>query len=71
MSYLGRTVRTVQRWEREQKLPVTRHLHGTQSTVYASSLELDAWLAARAPDGMLTASAVADLRVRNVAYPSL
>src|SRR5687768_12803255 len=28
-AYLGRTVRTVQRWEREQRLPVCRLRHNT------------------------------------------
>ncbi len=47
--YLKREVRTVQRWEREENLPVHRHLHRTQGTVYAYKSELDAWLAQRQP----------------------
>jgi eukaryotic-like serine/threonine-protein kinase len=47
--YLRRTVRTVQRWEREG-LPVRRHLHASLSSVYADTVELDAWLTARTPD---------------------
>src|SRR5881398_3209855 len=34
-SYLGREVRTVQRWERTEGLPVHRHEHKKKSTVYA------------------------------------
>lgn len=41
--HLGRTVRTVQRWEREQQLPVHRLLHNCLSTVYADPRELDDW----------------------------
>ncbi|OLD83749.1 MAG: hypothetical protein AUF67_00025 [Acidobacteria bacterium 13_1_20CM_58_21] len=40
-SYLGREVRTVQRWERTEGLPVRRHEHKKKSTVYAFAGELD------------------------------
>jgi hypothetical protein len=46
--YLGRTVRTVQRWEREQQLPVRRLAHNKQSTVYAYVHELEGWRLSRA-----------------------
>lgn len=46
-AYLGKTVRTVQRWEREEGLPVIRHLHEKRGTVYASTEDIDAWLAVR------------------------
>ena len=42
-AYLKRDVRTVQRWEREEGLPVQRLLHAKQGTVYAQPQELDAW----------------------------
>jgi tetratricopeptide (TPR) repeat protein len=42
-AHLGRRVRTVQRWEREEGLPVHRHAHRRRGTVYAWSDELDAW----------------------------
>ena len=43
-NYLHRGVRTVQRWEKEESLPVYRHLHTTKlGTVYAYRLEVDAW----------------------------
>jgi serine/threonine-protein kinase len=48
-AHLGRTVRTVQRWEREQGLPVHRLLHSALSSVYAYTSELDDWLAGREP----------------------
>src|SRR5437764_162403 len=47
--YLRREVRTVQRWEQEQGLPVRRHAHQKRSSVYAFAEELDAWRSARAP----------------------
>jgi tetratricopeptide (TPR) repeat protein len=42
-AYLKRDVRTVQRWEKTEKLPVRRHLHEKQGTVYAYRPEIDAW----------------------------
>ena len=45
--HLRRQVRTVQRWEREEGLPVHRHHHQQRGTVYAFSEELDAWQVAR------------------------
>src|SRR5216684_4011697 len=48
-SYLGREVRTVQRWERTEGLPVRRHEHKKKSTVYAYAGELDAWIKQRQP----------------------
>ncbi len=41
--YLKRDIRTVQRWEKHEDLPVHRHLHARASTVYAFPRELDAW----------------------------
>jgi len=48
-AYLGREVRTVQRWERTEGLPVRRHEHQKKSTVYAYAGELDAWIKKRQP----------------------
>jgi TolB-like protein/Flp pilus assembly protein TadD len=42
-TYLGRDVTTVQRWERQEGMPVHRHLHHKRGSVYALSSELDAW----------------------------
>ena len=42
-AYLKRDVRTVQRWERYEHLPVHRKLHGKLSSIYAYPSELDAW----------------------------
>src|SRR2546429_5006381 len=48
-SYLGREVRTGQRWERTEGLPVHRHEHKKKSTVYAFAGELDEWIRKRQP----------------------
>lgn len=42
-SFLARTIRTVQRWERTEGLPVYRHRHKKGNTVYAFESELIAW----------------------------
>jgi hypothetical protein len=41
--YLKRDVSTVQRWERREAMPVHRHLHNKQGSVFAFQTELDAW----------------------------
>jgi TolB-like protein/Tfp pilus assembly protein PilF len=57
-AYLGREVRTVQLWEKSEGLPIHRHQHGRQGSVYALKTELDAWRDARkvspAPAGYAT-----------------
>src|SRR5690348_200337 len=47
--YLDREVRTVQRWEKTENLPVHRHEHQKKSTVYAYTSELDDWRKNRQP----------------------
>jgi TolB-like protein len=42
-AYLHRGVRTVRRWEREEGLPIHRHLHRTLGSVYAFTHEIDSW----------------------------
>src|SRR4051812_23635254 len=44
-AYLHRDVRTVQRWERNEHLPVHRQLHRKLGNVHAVRNELDEWLA--------------------------
>jgi adenylate cyclase len=46
-AYLHRDVRSVQRWERSEGLPVHRQLHLKLGTVHAVRAELDQWLAQR------------------------
>lgn len=48
-AYVRRGARTVQRWEREQGLPVHRLQHDKLGSVYAYSDELDAWWESRRP----------------------
>jgi Tol biopolymer transport system component len=42
-SYLGRSIRTVQQWERSEELPVHRLQHSKYGSVYAFRSELDTW----------------------------
>ena len=46
-AYLKREVRTVQRWEKTEGLPIRRHQHQKQGSVFAYKSELDAWRAER------------------------
>jgi tetratricopeptide (TPR) repeat protein len=49
-AYMTRHVTTVRRWEKQEGLPVHRHVHSTLGSVYAYASELDAWLKARQPN---------------------
>jgi TolB-like protein/Flp pilus assembly protein TadD len=42
-AYLKRDVRTLQRWEKRENLPVHRHRHDRLGSVYAYKSELGAW----------------------------
>ena len=42
-AYLNRGVRTVRRWEREEGMPVHRHVHNVLGSVYAYKAEIDTW----------------------------
>ncbi len=42
-AYLKRDIRTLRRWEKNEGLPVHRHMHDKLPTVYAFKPELDAW----------------------------
>ncbi len=46
-TYLGREVRTVQRWESREHLPVHRHLHNKTASVFAFRQEIDEWRESR------------------------
>src|SRR5208282_3384192 len=48
-AYLKREVRTAQRWEKSEGLPVRRHQHDKLSSVFAYRSELDAWWRERQP----------------------
>ena len=53
-AYLGREVRTVQRWEKNDGLPVHRLFHSKRGSVYATPEELDRWLESRRISGLDT-----------------
>jgi len=64
-NYLGKGVRTVQRYEQALRLPVRRPLGQTGASVIASPLELDAWVTKRAmkpQQAALNSQNVDDLR---------
>ena len=63
-TYLKRGARTVQRWEREEGLPVHRLPHEKLGSVYAYSAELDAWWSSRAAE-------LRDPQQANRAQPSI
>jgi Tol biopolymer transport system component len=44
-AYLKRDLRTVQRWEKREGLPIHRHMHSERGSVYAFKAEIDAWWA--------------------------
>ncbi len=46
-AYLRHGLRTVQRWEETENLPVHRHAHEKRDSVYAYPEELEAWWASR------------------------
>src|SRR3979490_2496647 len=46
-AYLGRGIRTVQRWEREEGLPVHRLAHEKRASIWARREELAAWWESR------------------------
>jgi TolB-like protein len=48
-AFLRRDVRTVQRWEKKEGLPVYRHQHEKLGSVYAFAKELNEWLNTRQP----------------------
>ncbi|MGE5325310.1 MAG: tetratricopeptide repeat protein [Actinomycetota bacterium] len=50
-SFLRRDVRTVQRWEKKEGLPVYRHQHEKLGSVYAYRPELAAWFTGRQQSG--------------------
>ena len=51
-AYLGRGVRTVQRYERSFDLPVRRPNSKSRGAVYAFSEDLDEWLRTRSSDAI-------------------
>src|ERR1041385_523148 len=56
-SFLRRDVRTVQRWEKKEGLPVYRHLHDKLGSIYAYRNELTDWFNTRQLSGAAGAAA--------------
>src|SRR5215207_7987597 len=42
-AFIKRDVKTVQRWEKREGMPVHRHVHDKLGSVYAFRADLDAW----------------------------
>lgn len=70
-AYLRCNIRSVQRWERGEGLPVHRHVHQQGSTVYAYANELDAWLWTRTSlrASRVTAPKIPSVRARFYVLP--
>ncbi|HEY2107104.1 MAG TPA: tetratricopeptide repeat protein [Candidatus Binataceae bacterium] len=68
-AHLQRDVRTVQRWEKTEGLPVHRKLHDKLSSVYAYQEELDAWWQAGSRANASLAVTVQPLRPMLVVLP--
>ena len=68
-AYFNRDLTTVQRWEKREGLPVHRHVHTTQGTVFAYKAELDAWWN-NGHQRLDTADETAPLRPRLRRWPS-
>jgi hypothetical protein len=71
--FLNRGVRTVQRWEHDEGLPVHRHNHRKRDTVFAFSSEIRVWLTSRdqskvSPSRVMPAE---PLRISALAYLSM
>jgi hypothetical protein len=48
-AFFSRNIRTVQRWERTEGLPIYRHIHERFGSIYTFEAELVAWRANRSP----------------------
>src|SRR5262249_13760824 len=59
-AFLRRDVRTVQRWEKKEGLPVYRHQHEKLGSVYAFRPELAEWLNTRQPSTASVSAAAQD-----------
>jgi TolB-like protein len=75
--YLKRDVRTVQRWEATEGLPVYRHQHSRHGSIYAYKSEIEAWWEARQPAASRQRQAETDQPQRRgrasleISYPQL
>ncbi len=58
-SFLGRDIRTVQRWEKAEGLPIHRHRHAKLDSIYAFRSELLQWQGSRRNIGLSSAQVIA------------
>jgi hypothetical protein len=65
--YLDREVRTVQRWEKREHLPVHRHFHHKVGSIFAFKTEIDDWRNGRSlgPDLPVSHKTMPALTVRS------
>src|SRR5260370_34608362 len=68
-AYLGRDVPPVRLWKRSEGLPVHRHMHAKQGSVYALRSELDVWRRVRAQAAPLPTERAAELDAPIAARP--
>jgi hypothetical protein len=61
--FLKRSVRTVQRWEGCEQLPIYRHRHQDRSSVFTYADELELWQQQRTTPSQQSDSARRDARV--------
>ena len=64
-TYLRREVRTVQRWEKREGLPVHRHFHNKVGSIYAFKTEINEWRRSRSPNPCAMVSQGKDCRTIN------
>ncbi len=69
-AYLEREIRTVQRWEKKEGLPVHRQIHEKLGTVYAYKSEIDAWWRERSAKLASVANAEIAVGPRIVSWPA-
>jgi TolB-like protein len=72
-SYLKCDVRTGQRWEKNEGLPIHRHMHNKLSSIYAHAREIDEWRARRCPSSVekvrMSRAGLTDGRLRLAVLP--
>lgn len=70
-AYLRRDVRTVQRWEKKEGLPVYRHQHDKLGSVYAYKGELETWFNTRQQEVTepLSVPGVGDGKIKLIVLP--
>ena len=69
--HVGRSVRTVRRWEVEEGMPVHRHMHRSAGTVYAYRSEIDAWMRRHEASGATEPSSDREPSPASVSPPAL